>query len=224
MIQPQELRIGNWAKTINDVPLKILTVGLHACQCQYDGTQNTEEEGKRISTIGFDSINPIPLTPEILVEKLLLEYADVFGAYFSNDFPLILEHKNDAFIIQKFDEWTSIFQPIRYLHQLQNLYYALAGTELSISLGDKEAVKHTITASDLYNTKIRVTPEESERVQKKAFELGYKWIVEGQKVSFVNAYYLLFSNNKLILYMKWDEGIDFMAHKFKEITLKDILG
>lgn len=147
MIQPQELRIGNWAKTINDVPLKILTVGLHACQCQYDGTQNTEEEGKRISTIGFDSINPIPLTPEILdsepfkqagFKKIRSEIYDC--DYFSIQvgkygFGLCL---TAGWYIVEIDHEVSLSQltlpKVEYLHQFQNIVHSLTGQELQITL------------------------------------------------------------------------------------------
>jgi hypothetical protein len=214
MIQPNELMLGNWVRYGSNI-LKVVGIKLYPVGGAAEITTQHHINGNS------DYYDPIPITPEILEKAGFEKYLDESNWLLGEDFCLHYYMATGGYCF-KYKDYKSI--TIQYLHQLQNLYYVLKGTELNINLSDKEAPQKQIKASDLYTTKIRVTPEESVLVQKKAFELGYRWIVEGQKVSFVNAYYLLFSDNKLILYMKWDEGIDFMAHDFKEITLKDILG
>lgn len=104
MIQATELRIGNWV----------------------------EEDGykKQFSMYDFplstDSINPIPLTPEIL-EK----------CGFVNDngwYAIHLWNRNELAKCMDYDGVSinnSYFDyAITSLHQLQNLYYSLTGKEL----------------------------------------------------------------------------------------------
>ncbi len=84
---------------------------------------------KRIETYrnSYDQIKPIPLTEEILLKcdcvldkKLHTKYG-YFNYWFNSSGILCINLIND--IVH-----------IKYLHQLQNLYFALTNTELNIEL------------------------------------------------------------------------------------------
>lgn len=110
-IRPEELRIGNWVEDEGDsIPIQIV----------YITEDNTSW------------LNPIPLTPSIL-EKCGGERLRTPGGWFFNDLYLRFHwDKNDDI------NSTTIFSngsehsiaPKKYLHQLQNLFFALAGQEL----------------------------------------------------------------------------------------------
>lgn len=109
MIQANELRIGNWYDH-NGSYRQV--------------TPNTIEEvweGERIY------VNPIPLTPEIL-EKCGFEKYDRFLYRLKNGWHWISVDTNSLYIHGK------QVVLIDYLHQLQNLYFALTGKELNVQL------------------------------------------------------------------------------------------
>lgn len=111
MISANDLRIGNWIQVINSTILKI----------------DTDNIGDVVNNPTI--FNPIPLTSEILIacgfEKHIGEAQGIgeyawydLGIYEVNIFPvgvkfLDIDHKY-----------------LKYLHQLQNLYYSLTGVEL----------------------------------------------------------------------------------------------
>jgi hypothetical protein len=134
MIKAHELRIGNW---VNDFgkPKQILPGDiLYLC-----GEDDTD--------FG-DMYDPIPLTPEILEKAGFFELKGSkkwwwkTGGVAASDI-----RKVDRVFMYK--DWFAIFFfssgdcfcnigssgfDIKYLHQLQNLYFALAGEELEINL------------------------------------------------------------------------------------------
>ena len=113
MIQPQELRIGNFV---------------------FDSHQNTEKvfelsifgDLHRVNELSPEAFNPIPLTEEILLK---------FG-YIGNE-PVFSE-KSTIFTLRIHKIWKpfKIFLDeyyrfeIKYVHQLQNLFFSLCGEEL----------------------------------------------------------------------------------------------
>lgn len=115
MIKASELRIGNWVQ-VNGA---------------YTG-DGFEIEGKQITgimnnyvyllgmleiTTSFEELQPIPLTPEILEKcgktdkRFQLEFSIMEGRF-----------------------WYLKHYELFYLHQLQNLYFALTGEELTVNL------------------------------------------------------------------------------------------
>lgn len=130
-LQPTELRIGNWVIT-PDGKLEQVT--------RLDGSIHTKS--------GF--YNPalckgIPLTPDILeklgFEKELLEKNNPEEGYYYFlrlsddkycDLSFISGDKNGFLEVCLFP-YSDQFR-FQYLHQLQNLYYALTGKELEITL------------------------------------------------------------------------------------------
>lgn len=104
MIQANELRIGNWI-LLNNEPIEVYGTLLDYCSKQTD----------------IRELYPIPLTPEIL-EKC--DFSDTNFFFSIHDGGVSVEDKpgDNAF-----------FLPVKYLHQLQNLYYALTFKELEIT-------------------------------------------------------------------------------------------
>jgi hypothetical protein len=85
------------------------------------------------SMLSLDSIEPIPLTPELL-DKLglpkdgsTLGLKEIKAACFERNFDELLLVTVDGV-------HNTIVREVRYLHQLQNLYFALTGEELKVEL------------------------------------------------------------------------------------------
>jgi hypothetical protein len=114
MVQANELRIGNWVNP---------------------------EEPYQIWEIERDTIYadpPIPLTPELL-KKCGFEKS---GEFLTLVIPVGSEKHYFSTILSgtgvkiftEFEPSEPISTEVTYLHQLQNLYFALTGSELSINL------------------------------------------------------------------------------------------
>jgi len=94
---------------------------------------NTDEFG--IGVVDWNNINPIPLTPEIL-EKCGFEWSIYHQAWHKQGFVFDLSERSvGGFFMHKSRLNSEIICPeIQYLHQLQNLYFALTNSELTINL------------------------------------------------------------------------------------------
>jgi len=115
MIAANELRIGN----------KVLY-----------GNVYTIDNGMQIHNY-YKSFNPIPLTPEILEKAgwLWNEECNSFEKYPNGDARMNLQKKfNGGYTMFNYVIKALIAENIWHLHQLQNLYFALTGEELSINL------------------------------------------------------------------------------------------
>lgn len=133
MIAANELRIGNWV---------IIPIGAVI------KTRSIDDTG--INT-GFDDgyllsvINPIPLTPEIL-EKCGFKWVDkndnnriYYFRDIDEDHSLSWDERKKIIYLDCTDGYYDIYfnNTAKYLHQLQNLYFALTGEELKVeSLDD----------------------------------------------------------------------------------------
>lgn len=126
MISSKDLMIGNWVEWDNEAKYIIKGIGNKGARFENDHGQY------RI----YNRINPIPLTPEILEkcgfvkkgEWAVLNFPVRAGIRFYNfnyaECDLI---QDDKFIAFKNSH-------IKYLHQLQNLFYCLCGKELDVNL------------------------------------------------------------------------------------------
>ena len=123
MIQPTELRIGNYLNYYNQ-------------NCHVMGIYNYGkiELGYFEESIGFirqlddKGIHPIPLT-----EEILLKCGFVSNSYqdrYENEVIHIECNKTRGYT----DLWIERMPHIKYLHQLQNLYWCLCGKELEVNL------------------------------------------------------------------------------------------
>lgn len=127
MIDPHELRIGNWVKvgTIESIVdyLHLGSIGL---------------QGNAIIN-NFQQVDPIPLTPEIL-EKCGFEnggYDMIFWSIGDFEISGVYDSKEQQYYfgVAYYDGKISV--EIKSLHQLQNLYFALTRTELNYSPDNK---------------------------------------------------------------------------------------
>lgn len=119
MIQANELRIGNWLIDIK--------FGSYIRFKSFFGLCNVEANP--------DLYNPIPLTPEIL-EKAGFELRKEYGTSIEIDYklyPLYVKFEHNGGLLITIHEYSSCSH-VKYLHQLQNLYFALTGEELQIDL------------------------------------------------------------------------------------------
>ncbi len=116
MIKANELRLGNWFLSKVKVPVQV-EKGTIAYMCM---------RSYEISKIKYE---PIPLTPEIL-EKCGFVIETIYYEYPYFDFDIKSEYGK----WQLYYNGDAIGIPFEYLHQLQNLYFALTSEELEIKL------------------------------------------------------------------------------------------
>jgi hypothetical protein len=130
MTKSNELRIGNW----------VLNYGQYVC-VEADDIVDCHHQP--------ESYDPIPLTPEIL-EKAGFKKNYWNNSFYPGRFSLSLfemhNYKGDAFF--EYDsidnilmllssdggDTSTVIEKIQFLHQLQNLYFAITGEELEIDL------------------------------------------------------------------------------------------
>lgn len=103
MIKANELRVGNWVLDFAGKPVKVVRTSLNKVPLEM----------------------PIPLTPEILL-------ACGFAKGIDNKWRV---WDNDSFYIYGSNGFYApyVMPEIKYLHQLQNIYYWLSGEELEIN-------------------------------------------------------------------------------------------
>lgn len=118
-----ELRIGNWVQNKSEY-IRVV---------DFDSVGVNRRMGGYLDTL--DRITPIPLTPEIL-EKAGFEYEyDQMGVTYRNG-QLAMFYDGEGFG-RNFGmnaEEERMDVNVKYLHQLQNLYFCLCGEELKIHL------------------------------------------------------------------------------------------
>lgn len=100
----------------------------------YAAVVNANDIGAIQNGIGVDFYQPIPLTPEIL-EKCGFDWSIYHQAFRQHqdtvEFYYLNECYPSGFQFSTFKKQQLIGNPIQYLHQLQNLYFALTGEELT---------------------------------------------------------------------------------------------
>lgn len=118
-MKPTDFRIGN----LIEYDGRIFEIDTIATEFP---TLNTTEFG--IGVVSWKSIKPIPLTEELLL-KCGFEISKYFKkTFFSN---CIYVYKQDSFFW--YDTLNDSIE-IKFLHQLQNLYFILTGKELEIKI------------------------------------------------------------------------------------------
>ena len=117
MINPHELRIGNYV-SCQDKIFSIATI---------EGVPRLRPlPGGIVLNPTFDEIEPIPLTSEILDK---LGFNDKTGLSDMHLSPIHLMLEEKGYFMRLFNSYVNK-NPIKYLHQLQNLYFAIAGKEI----------------------------------------------------------------------------------------------
>nr|DAT09631.1 MAG TPA: hypothetical protein [Caudoviricetes sp.] len=128
MIDAKELRIGNYIQLRNN---HVMVGGIpNVYKLLIPGEQYAVE---------VKEFEPIPLTEELFLKcGFRFEY-DSFCNGIELSYGISLyntkdEDKNKLFISVNNAEYAISHIPIKYLHQLQNIYYYLTGKELEVSL------------------------------------------------------------------------------------------
>ena len=140
MIDAKSLRIGNWIKRNSSGNYQQVKEVLTTCVfLQNEPPLNINKH----MTIPVKNISPIPLDPDILEKAGFVKYDDsdndytVYGnSHDDSDFFLQLDwrRKTDGYTpLIKCGEYEIIGVNIKYVHQLQNLFYSLTGKELEIN-------------------------------------------------------------------------------------------
>lgn len=137
-MKAEELRIGNWYKSVKfGCPVVCELSDLHELYHRADGAYNYPPI--------YEVFEPIPLTEEWLLklgfskihesetyDVLKVSYIDDEYAYWITGLYLLSKNGDRWCFYQYTDEDTGfeIHSDVKYVHQLQNLYYALTGEEL----------------------------------------------------------------------------------------------
>jgi hypothetical protein len=123
MIEIKEIRIGNYVNDYLGNTVKVTDI--------YKGLIYHTEN--KIGVTHGNILEPIPLTEDILL-KCGFEYQDDLGIFFKGLFE-IQKLRLGIDLRERFEAMLYDFNPsLDYLHQLQNLYFALTNEELIISL------------------------------------------------------------------------------------------
>ena len=135
-----DLRIGNWVK-VNDPIFGVNTYKVATIRDSGIITLNDN-----MSCL-VDNIDPIELTEELLVKigfedrKECFNYSRVFGddgdycdSIYIYYCPRLNHFKFTHNIVEKLDLQTMDLYNIKYIHQLQNIYYLLTNKELEVKL------------------------------------------------------------------------------------------
>lgn len=131
MINMQELRKGNMVKCLNHLP-----IGYY--MPSYPHTEVLEIKDSGVETEAgqhkYKDIAPILLTEEIVVKSggIRNENAFIFRDSETDPLPIPIWENENKFYLGNQNEKYSI--GIVSVHQLQNLYFALKGTEIKIRL------------------------------------------------------------------------------------------
>lgn len=140
MIKANELRIGNYVHPcthadpviipMNNIFARIFTIEFDGCRLALDHKKPFAQQ--ECGLWEYKRIKPIPLTEEWLVR---------FGFEVKKHKWIVATHKlNTDFVINNAIDgsmrftpvWCKDYKPIIFVHQLQNLYFALTGEELTI--------------------------------------------------------------------------------------------
>lgn len=131
-LKASELRIGNWIEYGG--AKQISSVNADSCCAALKGYKDGKE-------VHIHNIEPIPLTPELLekagfkkVDTEIEEYYYLDLHNWHGDYKLAYFVNEDITCVTVFHAGAILGRLCIYLHQLQNLYFALTGEELDINL------------------------------------------------------------------------------------------
>ena len=135
MIQENELRIGNWVQVGDNTELQSIVIAIGSERCHLKGNAILNK---------YEQLTPIPLTEEILLK---CGFKEIQSKWFYINYITDCKETLEEIQIQ-YNLMTGrcgildtdivgiafLRKPIQYLHQLQNLYFALTNTELKVNL------------------------------------------------------------------------------------------
>lgn len=127
-IQKQDLRIGNWIFDAGDEQKNFQIEQICKDSDGFSGYYVVFRNGSFKSSISSDLIQPIVLTPEIL-EKCGFKTPEMYQDTVKFKDGVMLDLHRGKILLRDNDRIE-----LMYLHQLQNLYFALTGEELEVKL------------------------------------------------------------------------------------------
>jgi hypothetical protein len=125
MISQNELRIGNFVLNHQGRKSIIAQVGGNVVLLTQPDFWDPETE--------CNELQPIHLTLDIM-EKAGFEYLEYRSKFQKNGFDFQLEEQSGIDDLRLLYGTERFGVSIKYLHQLQNLYFALTGSELTVNL------------------------------------------------------------------------------------------
>jgi hypothetical protein len=117
MIEANELRLRNWVLYKGHF-LQVDSLLEYTINIEIDVTIG----------INYADLQPIPLTPELLLD---IGFEEKHGDYQFGDFKIYSGHHEFWFWYKTITNTTKEVE-LKFLHQLQNLYFNLKGEELKI--------------------------------------------------------------------------------------------
>jgi len=130
-MKASELRIGNFINAIEDNSIcKVEGINSNSLSVITKGRFGNQVI---VSDI-FDGFSPIQLTEEwLLVFVFSKDNACWIGEPFNDGLmPIILNANLQLYYEDEVDEYNMVSRPLKYVHQLQNLYFALTGEEVEV--------------------------------------------------------------------------------------------
>lgn len=117
-----ELRLGNWVSYRGEKEGIVSNLGVHGFETE------RAWNGFAFGSSDVDEYEGIPLTPEWLekagAEKIRESRYFIGINPITDDYLMVIGGNADGFYFQ------NAGHPLRFVHQLQNLYFALSGEEL----------------------------------------------------------------------------------------------
>ena len=124
-MKENELRIGNLVSSNN---ITIMVTGIsNSYIISKDGYSGTK----------IDNINPIKITDEFLLKFGFIEDEFCQNKFYKKHIESKVQlrsYKDCVFLDVNDEEYEISFGKIKYIHQLQNLYFALTNEELKLNL------------------------------------------------------------------------------------------
>jgi len=119
-MNPEELRIGNLVYLENKLIINIQSIFCVGNKLDYIVESTTCNE------YGIEDIYPIPITEELLLKVGFPKHKSTMDLLF--DYTVCLERQhNELFVV---NIQSGYIYKIDFMHQLQNLYFALKNNEL----------------------------------------------------------------------------------------------
>ena len=140
MINPVELRLGNWLLKNEEEPVHVACIGSLAIgvwQCLTPQWQYGETDQPECSLLALNMLSPIPINQE-WINKLGIGKENDFGEreiLIGGSVPMLLEgyrickNSTRGFTLDREGE---ALVTLVHIHQLQNIIFALSGHELEM--------------------------------------------------------------------------------------------
>lgn len=140
MIPQNQLRDGNYCSVFLEDEKETVIIKLSIDRGVTGFVQTGKHKGEEVLCIDLSKgdLNPIPLTPEILkkAEFNIIDFDGYDKGLYHKDINngLYGDAETGYTLVDSEGGDISFEKAIKYLHQLQNLYFALTGEELKINL------------------------------------------------------------------------------------------